>query len=182
MERDEILIKWLEIESERLRFHGTKSWDEIKHFSWALSILLAASFIMQYVYNIKDTRLLIVPPIIAVGVSLIAIFTIFKESMHSNEAFGTVLKIEKYLGFYENGIVSEKRKNRLYKNNNLLSTDEFVETNLLTKTSIHTYSIVYLCLFLGVGIYEIFWLSFTVGIFISIILELGLVILLYCDI
>jgi len=121
VERDgDDLLKFLEIQNSRLEKHGDKLWEEMKHFSWALYVLLGAPVYLKFCLCV-DTRWLVLFPILAIVVALFAIFTIRKESRDFLDALGTVLNIEKRLGFHDESdedtpkmLVSCSRKNSLY--------------------------------------------------------------------
>lgn len=95
--KDEKLLSLLELERNRLENHGNKIWDIIKHFSWALYILLAAAPLLQD-SNLHPIWIKIFPTL-AVVVTIIAFLSFKNESKNFDDAFETVLKIEKKLGF-----------------------------------------------------------------------------------
>lgn len=133
---EKLLIKFLALQYERVGSHGNKIWEEMKHFSWALYLLLGAPFILKH-WAVGDNWevwykiWLIIFPLLAIIVAIIAIVSIRKESKDFLDALGTVLSIEKRLRFHEENdektpkmLVSEKRKGMLKKDE---SIDDFIE-------------------------------------------------------
>ncbi len=122
------LLEFLTLQNGRLNFHGDKLWEEMKHFSMVLYVLLGAPFFL-----IKDLNglWLIIFPLLAIFVAFIALFIIRKESKDFLDAFGTVLSIENRLGFHKEcdteipaKIVSDDRMNKLLINE---SIEKFIE-------------------------------------------------------
>lgn len=118
MEDDENILEFLRLQNERLNFHGDKMWEEMKHFSAVLYILLAAPFALHGT-GLKENIWPIFFPLLAIIVAFIAVSIIHKESKDFLDALGTVLKIEKHLDFHKEGLVSEKRKTKLRENDSI---------------------------------------------------------------
>lgn len=81
------LVNFLNLQYERIGGHGNKIWEEMKHFSWALYLLLGAPFILKHYGDINNAWLKIFP-ILAIFVAIIAILSIRKESRHFLDALG----------------------------------------------------------------------------------------------
>ena len=91
----------------------------MKHFSWALYILLGAPIIFKFSWDVVGLWLIFFP-ILAVLVAILAIYSIDKEGTDFLDALGTVLSIEKRLDFHKendkkipNNLVSSKHKSFL---------------------------------------------------------------------
>ncbi len=96
--KDDFLLEFLTLQNNRLNFHGDKMWEEMKHFSAVLYVLLGAPIILAK--DFKSIELIIFP-LLAIFVAFIALFIIHKESKDFLDALGTVLSIEKRLKFHE---------------------------------------------------------------------------------
>ena len=142
------LLKFLETESNRLEYHGGKIWEEMKHFSWALYVLLAAPFLLKNWNNdemgLGNSLIIIILPILALIISIIAILIIWRESKHFDDAKNTVTKIKDNLDFYEMGL-DEKPDN-----------DRSI-CNFLLYTS-RGYFIWYFDVLIAIGVLEFFWI------------------------
>ena len=134
------LLKFLETESNRLEYHGGKIWEEMKHFSWALYVLLGAPFLLSKT-DLGDSYIF---PILAIIISIIAILIILRESKHFDDAKDTVTKIKDNLDFYEMGL-DEKPDN-----------DRSI-CNFLLYTS-RGYFIWYFDVLIAIGVLEFFWI------------------------
>ena len=134
------LLKFLETESNRLEYHGGKIWEEMKHFSWALYVLLGAPFLLSK----TDFGNSYIFPILAIIISIIAILIILRESKHFGDAKDTVTKIKDNLDFYEMGL-DEKTDN-----------DRSI-CNFLLYTS-RGYFIWYFDVLIAIGVLEFFWI------------------------
>lgn len=163
MDEDEKLLKWLEIQSKRLDGHSNKIWEEMKHFSWALYLLLGASFVL----NRDFTGLwLIIFPILAIFVAIFAIISISNESRNFVDALGMVLSAEKRLLFHEKNddkipkmLVSEERKKMLNPNDDE-SIDDFIKRNqpIISKhISTRDLFVIYFILLIIIGFIEMFY-------------------------
>ncbi|SNQ60442.1 hypothetical protein [Candidatus Methanoperedens nitratireducens] len=119
----EELLKFLALQNKRIDSHADKIWEEMKHFSWALYLLLGAPFILKHYEKVDGVQYsiwLTIFPLLAAFVAFIAAFSICKESRDFLDALGTILSIEKRLGFHdfsENNVpktlVSKDRKEML---------------------------------------------------------------------
>jgi hypothetical protein len=165
---DEKLLKWLDIQSKRLELHGNKIWEEMKHFSWALYLLLGASFVLEHwEMNEKFDIWLKIFPILAIFVAIIASLSICKESKDFLDALGTVLSIEKRLGFHEientktpKMLVSKERMRKLNFEKDA-TIDEFIEKNQsiickLTSLPNRSLFVAYFMVLILIGIGELF--------------------------
>ncbi len=117
IDENEKLLRFLDLQSGRLDRHVDKIWEEMKHFSAVLYILLGAPFFFEKDLN---NTLLIFFPLLAIFVAYIAYISIHKENNDVLDALGTVLSIERRLKFHEEcvneipaNIVSEERKGRI---------------------------------------------------------------------
>lgn len=113
---DAKLLKFLELERNRLQDHGNKIWDEIKHFSWVLYILLSATPLLKFSSGIDEpvfkSILIIILPVFAVIVAIIAFLSFNNESTNFDDALESSLNIEEKLGFFDENLVSESRKSK----------------------------------------------------------------------
>jgi hypothetical protein len=77
--RDE-LLKFLALQYERVGSHGEKIWEEMKHFSWALYLLLSAPFVLKHweTPELKYGIWLLIFPFLAILVAIIATLSIYK--------------------------------------------------------------------------------------------------------
>jgi hypothetical protein len=136
--KNDVLLGFLTLENRRLESHGEKIWEEMKHFSWALYLLLAAPFFLKQWENseLKYYPWLLIFPSLAIIVAFIATLSICKESKDFLDALGTVLSIEKRLGFHKENaneipkmLVSKQRME-------MLKTDESINDFIKRKQSI----------------------------------------------
>jgi hypothetical protein len=172
---DEKLLKWLDIQSKRLELHGNKIWEEMRHFSWVLYILLGAPFVLQN--NLNNSWLLIIFPLLAIFVAIIASLSVCKESKDFLDALETVLRIEKRLGFHEieekktpKMLVSEGRMKKLNFEKDV-TIDKFIEknqsiicklTSKLTSLPNRSLFVVYFIGLILIGIVELICLIFFI--------------------
>lgn len=138
------LIKWLPIHSELATSHGYMIWEEIKHFSWALYVVLAAPFILEFQFKISDWKLILIWPIIAIFLSCVAIYSIHKEGKDYNDAVKIILGIENKLGFHDEDFVTDYRKNKI---------NDFEKFSF---RSIRTWFKFYFLMLMLIGFYEIY--------------------------
>ncbi len=138
----DVLLGFLTLENRRLESHGEKIWEEMKHFSWALYLLLAAPFFLKQSETsvLKYYPWLLIFPFLAMLVAIIATLSICKESKDFLDALGTVLSIEKRLKFHDENpsetpkmLVSKRRKEMLKING---ATDESIDDFINRKQSI----------------------------------------------
>ena len=171
MDDDEKLLKWLVIQSNRLDGHSNKIWEEMKHFSWALYLLLGASFFLkQWGYA---GIWLIIFPILAIIVAIIGIKSIYNENDNFLEALGMVLSAEKRLGFHEKNdnetpkmLISEERKKMLYPKDDK-SIDDFIKRNkpiIFRPISTRSLFVIYFGMLFIVGLAEIFYFALVLYI------------------
>ncbi len=145
MDEDEKNLKFLALQNGRIDSHGDKIWEEMKHFSWALYILLSAPFILKHwetLDRVQYGKMLIIFPLLAIIVAIIAALSICKESNDFLDALGTILSIEKRLGFHKISekpdekpkmLVSRHRAEMLNING---TTDELIYNFIKTKKSL----------------------------------------------
>ncbi len=166
MNEEDKLIKWLEIQSELARGHGYAIWEEMKHFSWALYVVLAAAFFLKFQFQVQDISLLIIWPILAIILSFIAMYSIYKEGSDYIDVVRIVIKLEKKLKLHET--VDIKR-------------EEII--NRPKYKTLRYWFIIYFLVLILIGIFEIFWLKpqffskeylivFISGIFIGLLINL----------
>jgi hypothetical protein len=129
---------FLTLQNGRLEGHTDRIWEEMKHFSVVLYVLFGAPFVIRDIPDLSNSIWLIIFPILAISVAVIAALIIHKESKDFLDALGTVLSIEKRLKFHEEYvdeipkmIVSKDRKKKLKikKDTNDESIDDFIERN-----------------------------------------------------
>lgn len=162
MDEDEKLLKWLVIQSNRLDGHSNKIWEEMKHFSWALYLLLGASFFLKQ-WGYVD-KWLIFFPILAIIVAIIGIKSICNENKNFLETLGMVLSAEKRLGFHEENddetpkmLISEERKKMLDPKDDE-SIDDFIKRNksiISRRISTRRLFVIYFIMLILVGFAEI---------------------------
>ncbi len=152
--QDEKLLTFLTLQNERLSSHVDKIWEEMKHFSAVLYVLLSAPF---FLYKDFKSIGLMFFPLLAIFVALIAIFSIRKESNNFVDALGTVLSIEKRLKFHEKNtnenpakIVSKTREDMLG-----LSIDDFIKNESSKPYTVRYWFIFYFEVLITVGFIEV---------------------------
>lgn len=170
------LLKFLALQNERINNHGDKIWEEMKHFSWALYLLLGAPFILKHWEKVDRVYYgiwIIIFPLLAVFVAIIAAFSICKESNDFLDALGTILSIEKRLGFHD---ISENKvpktlvsKDRIEMLNIHDGVDKMIDTFIKRKQSIfcklrhipnRTLFVIYFIILIFFGIGEAIYFSF----------------------
>ena len=166
MEEEEKLLKWLVIQSNRLDGHSNKIWEEMKHFSWALYLLLGASFFLKQ-WEYADIWLIIFP-ILAIIVAIIGIKSIYNENKNFLETLGMVLSAEKRLGFHDENnnktpkmLISEERKKMLHPKDDG-SIDDFIKRNepiIFRRISTRSLFVIYFIMLIIVGFAEIFYFA-----------------------
>ncbi|NJD01605.1 MAG: hypothetical protein FIA99_03155 [Ruminiclostridium sp.] len=145
MDEDEKNLRFLALQNGRIDSHADKIWEEMKHFSWALYILLGAPFILknwETLDKVPYGKILIIFPVLAIIVAIIAALSICKESNDFLDALGTILSIEKRLGLHNIStdpnvkpkmLVSRHRAEMLNIDG---TTDELIDNFIKTKKSI----------------------------------------------
>lgn len=152
-DENKFLMEFLTLQNARLNFHGDKLWEEMKHFSAVLYILLAAPFII-----FEDFKsIAFIFPLLAICVACIALLIIHKEGKDFIDALGTVLSIEKRLKFhkecaneYPTKIVSNHRIKKLENE----SIDKFIENESCKFYTTRWYFKIYFIGLIIVGIIE----------------------------
>ncbi len=177
MDKDEKNLKFLALQYERIGSHGDKIWEEMKHFSWALYLLLGAPFILKHWEKVDGVSYgiwLIIFPLLAIIVAIIATLSICKESNDFLDALGTNLSIEKRLGFHDVStnasdtpkiLVSRHRTEML--NINVItdeSIDEFIKRKQsifckLGSISARSLFVFYFIVLILIGVGEIFYIT-----------------------
>jgi len=166
MDEEDKLFKWLAIQSELARGHGYAIWEEMKHFSWALYVVLAAAFILRFQFNVQDISLLIIWPILAIILAFIAMYSIYKEGSDYIDVVKTVIELEKKLKLHETLGINRKE---------IINRPKY--------KTLRYWFIIYFLVLMLIGIFEIFWLKpqlfskenfivFIFGAFIGLLINL----------
>ena len=152
-DENKFLMEFLTLQNARLNFHGDKLWEEMKHFSAVLYILLGAPFIISDDFK----SIAFIFPLLAICVAFIALVIIHKEGKDFIDALGTVLSIEKRLEFHKKcatedpiQIVSNHRINKLGDE----SIEEFIERECDTRKSTRWWFQFYFKVLIIVGVIE----------------------------
>ena len=166
MDEEEKLLKWLVLQSNRLDGHSNKIWEAMKHFSWALYLLLAASFVLER-WGSADIWLIIFP-IFAIIVAIIGIISIYNENKNFLETLGMVLSAEKRLGFHEENdnktpkmLISEERKEMLQSKEDK-SIDDFIKRKqpiIFRRISTRSLFIIYFIMLIIIGFAELLYFA-----------------------
>ena len=160
-DENKFLMEFLTLQNARLNFHGDKLWEEMKHFSAVLYILLGAPFIISDDFK----SIAFIFPLLAICVAFIALVIIHKEGKDFIDALGTVLSIEKRLEFHKEcatedpiKIVSNHRINKLGDK----SIEEFIENESCKFYTTRWWFQFYFIGLIIVGIMEVLFLGYTV--------------------
>jgi len=98
------LLMYLEQQNQRLRYHHTSVWEEIRHFSWIVLGGWALAFTLPLQLskdNVEYVMAIALVPFFTGIVARVARNAIAAESRQFLETLASVLKIEKALGLHE---------------------------------------------------------------------------------
>jgi hypothetical protein len=97
-----LLLVYYQTQAEEFRLRHQAIWEEIKHYTWLLSILLGWPTVLFLSKDLTSIRAflpyLVISPILGFFFSVIAYFVIRREYHFYNEVDARLLYIEKILG------------------------------------------------------------------------------------
>lgn len=98
----DVLLKYYEKQADEFRLRHAAIWEEIRHYTWLLSLLLAWPVALLSSKNLNQVvhyaPYFIFLPILGLCFSIIAFFVIRREFMYYNGSDAKLLYVEKALG------------------------------------------------------------------------------------
>lgn len=98
----DVLLKYYEKQADEFRLRHAAIWEEIRHYTWLLSLLLAWPVALLSAKKLNQlwhyAPYFIFLPVLGLCFSVIAFFVIRREFMYYNESDAKLLYIEKALG------------------------------------------------------------------------------------
>jgi hypothetical protein len=124
----DVLLKYYEKQADEFRLRHAAIWEEIRHYTWLLSLLLSWPVAVLSAKNIsqlwKYAPYFIYLPVLGLCISVIAFFVIRREFMYYNESDAKLLYIEKMLGLTSRDEFLDQRLKKA--NSPGFSVDEYV--------------------------------------------------------
>ena len=124
----DVLLKYYETQADEFRLRHAAIWEEIRHYTWLLSLLLGWPVALLSAKNLNQlwhyVPYFVFLPILGLCFSIIAFFVIRREYMFYNESDAKLLYVEKVLGLTSRDEFLDQRLRRATRNE--FSVDGYV--------------------------------------------------------
>jgi hypothetical protein len=128
----DVLLKYYETQAAEFRLRHAAIWEEIRHYTWLLSLLLGWPVALLSAKNLNQlwhyVPYFVFLPILGLCFSIIAFFVIRREYMFYNESDAKLLYIEKVLGLTSRDEFLDQRLGRAARNG--FSVDGYVRETI----------------------------------------------------
>ncbi len=124
----DVLLKYYETQADEFRLRHAAIWEEIRHYTWLLSLLLGWPVALLSAKNLNQlwhyAPYFAFLPILGLCFSIIAFFVIRREYIFYNESDAKLLYVEKVLGLTSRDEFLDQRLRRATHNG--FSVDGYV--------------------------------------------------------
>lgn len=124
----DVLLKYYEKQADEFRLRHAAIWEEIRHYTWLLSLLLSWPVALLSAKPLDQlghyAPYFVFLPILGLCFSAIAFFVIRREFVYYNESDGKILYVEKELGLTSREEFLDQRLRRATRNE--FSVDGYV--------------------------------------------------------
>ena len=125
----DVLLKYYETQADEFRLRHAAIWEEIRHYTWLLSLLLGWPVALLSAKNLNQlwhyVPYFVFLPILGLCFSIIAFFVIRREYMFYNESDAKLLYVEKVLGLTSRDEFLDQRLRKATRNG--FTVDRYVQ-------------------------------------------------------